>query len=336
MLDKIKKFFKENYGTLIFIALTIIVFYIPTDYDIDCDGGLIDLKDRIEVSPSYEMDGSLNITYVGGRRGTIATLFLSWIIPSWDAYKVSDYLIDDETYAEQLARGKVSLREAEQNSLYVSLKEAGYDVNIKSYEITVIHIDSQADTSLEVGDVIKSVDGVEVKSVEDFDKHLKTKKVGDNLSLKVMRKNKEKEAYAKLRESEDGRLIVGMYINPIIELEYPEDIDITFNKNANEYGSSGGLMNTLLIYNKLTKEDITKGDVISGTGVINIDGTVDPIAGVKYKLRGAYKEGADVFIAPTENYEEALKVAKENKMDIEIIEAKNFKQVIEDLKNRKN
>jgi len=130
--------------------------------------------------------------------------------------------------------------------------------------------------------------------------------------------------------------MIGMYINPIIELEYPEDIDITFNKNANEYGSSGGLMNTLLIYNKLTKEDITKGDVISGTGVINIDGSIDPIGGVKYKLRGAYKEGADVFIAPSENYEEALKVAEENDMDIEIIEAKTFNQVVEDLKNRKN
>ena len=60
------------------------------------------------------------------------------------------------------------------------------------------------------------------------------------------------------------------------------------------------------------------------------------ISGVKYKLRGAYKEGADVFIAPSENYEEALKVAEENDMDIEIIEAKTFNQVVEDLKNRKN
>lgn len=261
-------------------------------------------------------------------------LALSWIIPSWDAYKTSDYLIDDETYAESLARGKVSLKEAEQNSLYVALSEAGYEVNIKNYEVTVIYIDSNADTSLQVGDVIKKVDGIEISNTQDFDEYVQTKKDGDKLSLTVLRKDKEKEAYARLR-MEDERLVIGIYINPIIELEYPDTIDITFNKESNEYGSSGGLMNTLLIYNKLTPEDITKGDVISGTGVINIDGSIEEIAGVKYKLRGAYKEGADVFIVPSANYEEALQVAEEYNMDIEIIEGKNFKQVVETLQNRK-
>ena len=93
-------------------------------------------------------------------------------------------------------------------------------------------------------------------------------------------------------------------------------------------------MSTLQIYNTLISEDITKGDVIAGTGTIELDGTVGEISGVKYKLIGAVKNGADVFIAPSNNYKEALQVKEENNYDIEIIEATTFKEVVEKLKNR--
>ena len=76
------------------------------------------------------------------------------------------------------------------------------------------------------------------------------------------------------------------------------------------------------------------GDVIAGTGTMELDGKVGEISGVKYKLIGAVKKGADVFIVPTNNYEEALSVKQENNYDIEIIEASTFKEAVEKLKNR--
>jgi PDZ domain-containing protein len=330
MKEKLLNFIKLNYKNLIFIFVVIIMFYMPTNYEIDTDGGLIDLNDRITVDPSYDSTGSINLTYVGGIKGTPAMLLLSYILPSWDAYKYTDYLIDDETYDEQLKRYKVSLIEAEQNATYVALKSANKDVEIKSYNVTVIFIDKDAITSLEVGDVILDVEGDSVLSFENLGTIIDTHEVGDIINIKVKRDNKEKTVTATIRE-EDENKIVGIYINPIIELE--TKIDVTFQNEAQEYGSSGGLMNTLMIYEKVTEEDITKGRIISGTGSINIDGTVEEISGVKYKLRGAYKNGADIFIVPEANYEEALEVQKEYDMDdIKIIEAINFNQVLEELK----
>ena len=92
-------------------------------------------------------------------------------------------------------------------------------------------------------------------------------------------------------------------------------------------------MMSLTIYNKLVKEDITNGKKIVGTGTIDVDGKVGEIGGVKYKLIGAVKNKADIFICPVENYEEAVKVAKEKDYDIKIISAKTFDEVLEKLKS---
>lgn len=330
MKQKLINFFKYNYKYLCVLTLIIILFYTPTNYEIDTDGGLINLDDRISVSSEYKTNGSINLTYVGGMKGTPIMLMLSAVLPGWDAYKYTDYLIEGETYQEQLKRYRVSLKEAEQNATYVAMKAAGKEALIKSYDVTVVLIEEDAVTTLKVGDIIIEIEGQSVSSFESLSKIIDSKDKGDTIKLKVKRNDKEETAEALIREKEDKKY-VGIYINPIIELE--SDIKVTYKNEAKEYGSSGGLMNALMIFEKLTQEDLTKGRIISGTGAINIDGTVTEISGVKYKLRGAYKKKADIFIVPEANYEEAMKVKKENKMDkIKIIKATNFNQVIEELR----
>jgi len=93
-------------------------------------------------------------------------------------------------------------------------------------------------------------------------------------------------------------------------------------------------MCALDIYDKITKYDLTKGDIISGTGTIDENGKVSAVDGIKYKLAGAVRKHAKVFIAPTDNYKEALKLKEKNKYSIEIIEADNLHNVIEKLKKR--
>ena len=88
-------------------------------------------------------------------------------------------------------------------------------------------------------------------------------------------------------------------------------------------------MLALEIYNNLTDNDISKGRKIAGTGTIDENGNIGQISGVKYKLKGAYKEGATVFLVPSgENYEIAIKVAAEEKLNIEILEVSTLKDSI--------
>ena len=90
----------------------------------------------------------------------------------------------------------------------------------------------------------------------------------------------------------------------------------------------------LAIYNKLIKEDITKGLTIVGTGTIDEYGNIGTIGGVKYKLKNAEAENADLFLVPKgENYEEALKIKEEKKYKIKIVPVETFEDAVNYVKN---
>ena len=169
------------------------------------------------------------------------------------------------------------------------------------------------------------------KKNEELSNEMSKYKENDKINFKVLRDNKETDAYAILKKEND-RVIVGMYLAELKDVVTNPSVKYIFKDN--ESGSSRGLMCALDIYNKITEFDLTKGDIISGTGVIYEDGSVGSIDGVKYKLKGAVKNKAKVFIVPSENYDEAVKLKKEHNYDIEIIEADNLHNVIEKLKNR--
>jgi len=122
----------------------------------------------------------------------------------------------------------------------------------------------------------------------------------------------------------DGKKSILIYA--ICNYDYNNDIEFKFK--ASESGPSGGLMITLSIYEKYTKEDITKGKKIAGTGTIEMDGTVGEISGIKYKIIGASKSNVDVFFVPEANYKEAKKVVEENNYDINLVSVKTFKDAI--------
>jgi PDZ domain-containing protein len=125
---------------------------------------------------------------------------------------------------------------------------------------------------------------------------------------------------------------MGVVIIPNYDLV--TDPEVTISEKENESGPSGGLMMAISIYDKLTGENLSKGDKIIGTGTIDMDGTVGEIGGVKYKLIGAVNNHAKVFICPTANYEEAMNIAKEKKYNIEIVSVNNFDEAVNYLRSR--
>ena len=108
---------------------------------------------------------------------------------------------------------------------------------------------------------------------------------------------------------------------------------IKLQAKTNESGPSGGLMMSLSIYDAISPLDLAKGRKIIGTGTIAPDGTVGAIGGVKYKLIGAVKNKADIFLVPKDNYEEAKKVAKDYKFNIRIISVSSLKEAIKELES---
>lgn len=326
--EKIKEFIIENYRSLIALLVIFLLFTIELPYSIYTPGGAVNLNERINVENGFQVDGSFNMAYVSMVKGSIPFLLVSKIIPDWDIVKKEDLVIDGETTEEMVKRERLYLKESMDAAIINAYKKAGKVLNISKVNNNVSYILDEAKTNLEVGDNIISVNDVVISSLAELKKVVGTLKENVKVNLKIIRDDKEKEAYATTFKSND-EIKIGVSI--INTYEYEVKPVATIKSKASEMGSSGGLMMSLTIYNKLTKSDITKGKKIVGTGTIDINGNVGEIGGVKYKLIGAVKNKAEIFLCPEENYEEAVKIKEERNYDINIIKAKTFDEALKEL-----
>lgn len=328
--EKIKKFIKENYKEIIFLVLFYIFMTFPVPYYICVSGGTIDLGERLEIENSYDEKGSFNLAYVSELKGTLPTYLLSYVIPSWERIKIESYQYnEDETMEEINNRDKMYLSDANQSAIYVAYTKAGKEFNIIKHNYFVYFVDERANSDIMVGDELLGVDDLTGVDLDKFREYVNTKEVGDEITIKLKRDDKEIEVVTTIFEEEKVKY-AGLAFFDIID--YETDPKITLKFKDSETGPSGGFTLALAIYNKLTSEDITKGKKIVGTGTIDMDGNIGEIGGVKYKLMGAVNKKADIFIVPNgSNYEECIKLQKEKKYDIKIIGVDTFDEALEEL-----
>ena len=326
---RFKHHLKEFYKLLIVFTILFFVLTYELPYSIYEPGGLINISDNLNVENKDK--GSLNLTYVSSQSATLPTLFWSLFSPSWDVVSNSTFVGEEETLKESQKRDVIMLYESISNAIYVAYSANNMEPNIVHRKIYVKYIFPEAKTNVQVGDIILSVDGLDMEYSADVVRYINGKNPGDKVSLKVLSDGKEVMREATLIDVE-GTSYIGITLSNVFDYK---DV-VSYLYNSREAGPSGGLMISLAIYNALVDEDITHGLTISGTGTINLDGTVGSIGGVKYKLAGAVKKGAHIFIVPSgENYEEAKRLVKKNNYKIKLIEAKNFTQVLEEIRDYK-
>lgn len=325
LYEKVKEFIVLNYKFLIIWGIIIFLFFYELPYVIYTPGGVVNLENRISVTDGYESSGSLNMSYVSLVKGTLPMILLSYVIPNWDLIPQEEITREDETVDELLELEKLYMESSINNAIILAYNKANKNIKIKNEVNNIIYIADEADTDLKMYDKLISVDDIKINSVNELKEYINTKNKGDIVKFKVIRNNKEKECSATIYETSDG-LKVGISFLTTYEIETEPKIEVL--TKSSESGSSGGLMLSLAIYNALVEEDITKGRIIVGTGTIDIDGNVGAIDGVKYKILGAVKNDANLFLCPMDNYEEAMKIKDEFDLDIEIYGVNTFDEAL--------
>lgn len=323
--EKLKNIIKNNYKYIIVLLLIITIFYVKFPFYVYAGGGTIDLNKRITMNDANSYNGKLNMAYVSILNGTLFFGALSYIVPDWDVVAKSEVSYEGENSKISEKRDKIYFEEAVSNATILAYKKAGFEYKINDTHNIATYIYEEAKTNLKLFDEIESVNDKEFTTLLDFKKDIESYNYGDKLSLGTNNGNR----YADVLNIDDNKKI-GVSIITTYDVETKNNLKI-ISKN-NEYGSSGGLMLSLAIYNKLIKEDITKGLNIVGTGTIDTDGNVGEIAGVKYKLMGANDIDADVFLVPHDNYKEALEFIKKKDYNIKLIEVNSFDEAIQALK----
>lgn len=329
--NDIVEFIKEEYKFIIFLLLSVILFLFPVNYYIIVGGDISNIDDRVIISDSYNSKGSFNISYVSELKGRLGPYLLSYIIPGWESESANDYkYVDEETIQDIEFRNRLDLVSTNGNAIKWAYKLANKEYRVIDTKVYVISVSDEYDSNLKIGDRIVKFDDNEIKDVDSARKYL-GEISKDKIKVTVIRKNKEIDIDTNVY-TKDGKKIMGVYLQEVSEYETDPKVEVKFK--SKESGPSAGLITTLSIYDKLTKGDLTKGLKIAGTGTIEVDGAIGEIGGVKYKLAGAVKNKADVFLVPNgDNYEECVKLKKNNKYKIKIIGVSTIEEAIEKLNN---
>ena len=332
LYEKIKKFIKDYYLYLSFYFVLLAVTLYPLPFYIYSGGGLLPVDDKIEIEEKQEVKGSFHLCYVSELRATLPTYILAKILPSWDLEPMSSsQLTKNETEEDIFTRDRLFLSTGNTNAVSLAYEKAGRSFEITGTRNYILYIDEEAKTTLKIGDDIRKINGKEIENTEEIGEIISSSSVGEKLELSVIRNGHMRKETGTVYEK-NGVHLLGIMIQTGFDYKTDPKIDLHFSEN--EAGSSGGLILTLSIYNQLTKQDITKGLKIAGTGTIEVDGTVGEIGGVKYKLKGAIKEKADVFLVPKgDNYKEAMKEKKKHHYNIQIIGVETFDEALESLEN---
>jgi PDZ domain-containing protein len=175
--------------------------------------------------------------------------------------------------------------------------ELGYEF---PREVTVAGIvdDSPASGLLEEGDVIASVNGTAVNSIDELRAAVRDNGAESPAGLLVVREGAEQTVEV-TPVDRDGTVVLGVGVR--MQYEFPVDVVLQLD---NVGGPSAGMMFALGIVDKLTPGEMTGGELFAGTGTIDSSGQVGPIGGIRQKLWGAEDAGADWFLAPASNCDE--------------------------------
>jgi PDZ domain-containing protein len=189
----------------------------------------------------------------------------------------------------------------------VGLRAAGYDVAItgQGAEVQSLLDGMPAQSVLRVGDIIVAVDGQPTPTTSDLQDAVRRHAVGQDVRLTIRRDGQDQEVVVGTRESptEPGRPLIGVSISTYlfdVRLPFPVDVE-----SDNVGGPSAGFMFALGILDAVTEGDLTRGNYVAGTGTISQDGSVGPVGGAAEKAVAAEEDGAQIFLVPRANLDEA-------------------------------
>ena len=333
-----------------FLSLTLIIaLALPLPYVIFRPGTPSNVLGKMITVPAQfqEIDGA-----VRDRNGRLylTTIFVTtprtkvfgieildaWIRGDAAVYPRSVIYPEGEDPKEISAQDKFDMKNSQQFAIYNALTFLGYEVKTHPRVIEILE-QSDAKGKLEIGDLIRKVDGIEVTTSGEIVDIVRAKSPGEKLSVEVERGvasevggdgNNERKRLTfseiELIENANGSAI-GIFL--AMDFNMPIDVSIDIKRTG---GPSAGMIFALGVIEKLTGEDLLRGRKIAGTGTIDLKGSIGPIGGIESKLIGAARVGATIFLAPRGNCDEIVHVPK----GLQVIPVSTLEEAVEVLRDK--
>ncbi len=303
-------------GVVMVVAL--IVALVPAPYVIEQPGPVYDTLGEVTVGgeqvplidipdePTYPTDGTLDMLTVTitGNPQQLPNWFeiaAASLDPSKSVVPVDDIYPPGTTQEQSNEQGRLDMQNSQREAVAAALNQLGYELD---GTVTVVEVQPglPADGVLQAEDTLVSVNGETFADVTGLRQKIADNGVETPAEIVLVRNGETRTVQVTPEFAEDGQTaVIGIYVGG--EYNFPFEVNIQLE---NVGGPSAGMMFALGIIDKLTPGALNGGEDVAGTGTITGGGAVGPIGGIRQKMWGAVRAGADWFLAPAANCDEVV------------------------------
>lgn len=327
---------RKTLNKYLFIILPVLVLYgalltllfTKTNYSVTAPG----YNDNIEQTIYVEMiedaiqEGSFHTTSVIAlEEVSVYQRFLGNVLDRVTIEAMGDFY--DQIDVDDLQVMNVLFKDDSiQTSLIVGIEQSGAQITYSSNQTVYLTYTFLTEDTLQIGDIVLDVNGN-----TDLTTELSAVACGETAEFHILRDDQELTVSPE-KQQFDGYCSFGLYLLPYSEIEETEVEYEIYDTNTG--GPSGGLMQSLFIFNQLTEFDYSHGLKVGGTGTIDVDGNVGYIGGVREKIITAIGNDIDIFFVPyladdeDDNYIEAFKTHQEFETDMILVGVSTFEEAV--------
>ncbi|HBX76698.1 MAG TPA: hypothetical protein DEG43_03540 [Acidimicrobiaceae bacterium] len=278
---------------------------IPLPYYVYSPGQATATEPLITVSghDSFDPEGHILFTTVTQSEATPFLLTRAWLDDFRDVRKREDVIPAGDEEKERKINQQL-MDESKRTALVVAFDVLGHPLEVSGQGafIDALSDDLPARNFVKQGDVIVSIDGQQVGTVEDVTNLLANRQAAEEVRV-GLRSSTNDQAYEVTiplgsNPQDTSRGYLGVALSTFREkVDLPFDIEFD---SGEVLGPSAGLAWTLGLVDRLTPGDLSGGRIVAVTGTIDAAGDVGPIGGIAQKVLGAKSEGATIFLYPNE------------------------------------
>lgn len=303
----------------LFAVILTILTSIQVKYTLIAPGYNNNINEFIIIEDGIEETGSFSTT-------SVIVEYQMPLLQKWFASNLKTVTVYEQPTVYQNTttkdlnyRSTVMKNDSLSKSVIVAFEYANIDITYNTKYLVSTIYDYIDENTLELEDEIISINGTVLPEMPIYT-------CGDTLTFEIIRDNEVQTIEVDVKNQDDVCRI-GIIITSLTTIEQASR-EYTFVE-TNTGGPSGGLMQSLYIWNELTEKDYTHGLDIAGTGTIDLDGSVGPIGGVEQKIITSVLNGIDIFFVPTSNYEDALETLNTLHSDMILIEVETISDCIQ-------
>ncbi|WP_274361529.1 YlbL family protein [Paenibacillus thermotolerans] len=317
-------------AALLFVLLSLL----PVPYVVYEPGTAERTRDMVEAAHIQgEEQGALLLTTVHVQFANVYSFVKAGLSPNAQLFHQND-ILRGNTKEDYDARQQVTMKSSQGNAIEAAYNALDIPYQEKSTAIVVMSVEPGLGAAgvLRPGDELKKVRGHDIRTVEDVVQSLEGSKLGDKIEVAYRRGEQQATAEIELKPlpgTDPPKPGIGIAFGAVLSVVSDDPNKQVNIKVSHIGGPSAGLMFALEIVNQLTEDDVTRGHIIAGTGVISPQGEVGSIGGIRHKVVAADREGAEVFFAPVQNAQEAEQKAKEIGTGMKIVPVKTLRDALD-------